>query len=233
MATSSIQEILRTFHSRKLLLDPSFNHSSASTLTSLALPPGSHDLLEPTSGGNSFDADVVLVFTVLLCALICSLGWNAILRCALKCLRIVSSDDNSGNGTNSGSTIAKLANPGINIKALKMFPEVSYSADLKIPGLESECVICLMEFSPGEKIRILPKCKHGFHVKCIDRWLNCHSSCPTCRHCLLETCNKIIDGGDANLSQSSNAALPRGPPQEFIINIAPLEPEGIISTCHN
>ncbi|GAA0179085.1 hypothetical protein LIER_29928 [Lithospermum erythrorhizon] len=231
MASSTFQVILRTFHSRKLLFSPSFNQSSASTLTSVAPPPGSHDLLKPTAWESSFDSNAAMVFTVLLSGLICSLALNALIRCALKCSCLFSSDDDSGNGSNSGSIVGKLTNQGINKMALKTFPVVSYSANLEIPGLESECVICLTEFSPGEKIRILPKCSHGFHVNCIDKWLSCHSSCPTCRHCLIETCQKIV-GCTTAPQASSNASLP-GPPQEIIIRIAPLEPEGIVHNGHS
>ncbi|KAF5176250.1 Ring-h2 finger protein atl73 [Thalictrum thalictroides] len=59
---------------------------------------------------------------------------------------------------------------------------------MKLAGVEpsadaaaAECAICLSEFVQGEGIRILPKCKHGFHVKCIEAWLSAHVSCPTCR----------------------------------------------------
>ncbi|GAA0173352.1 hypothetical protein LIER_41511 [Lithospermum erythrorhizon] len=224
MATS-IEQILETFHSRKLLLYPSFNHSSAS----ITPHPGPHHLLEPSARENSFDAKIVMVLSVLLCALICSLGLNSIIRCVMRCSRFVSSDDESSNGNNAIS--GKIANTGIKKQALKTFPVVSYSTDPKIPGLESECVICLQDFFTGEKIKILPKCNHGFHVKCIDKWLNCHSSCPTCRHCLIETCQKIV-GCTTTPQSSSNVSLP-GPFQEIIISIAPLEPEGIIFNYHS
>ncbi|KAF3671086.1 E3 ubiquitin-protein ligase ATL41 [Capsicum annuum] len=29
--------------------------------------------------------------------------------------------------------------------------------------------------------RILANCKHSFHVGCIDKWFDCHSTCPVCR----------------------------------------------------
>ncbi|XP_059639451.1 RING-H2 finger protein ATL79-like [Cornus florida] len=46
---------------------------------------------------------------------------------------------------------------------------------------EVECVVCLSQVSGGEKYRILPECHHGFHVHCIDAWLQVRSTCPLCR----------------------------------------------------
>ncbi|XP_049398043.1 E3 ubiquitin-protein ligase ATL42-like [Solanum stenotomum] len=45
-----------------------------------------------------------------------------------------------------------------------------------------ECAVCLSRFEDVEVLRLLPKCKHAFHTKCIDQWLEKHSSCPLCRH---------------------------------------------------
>lgn len=42
------------------------------------------------------------------------------------------------------------------------------------------CTVCLDRVTQGEKIRILPKCKHCYHVECIDAWLESHSTCPNC-----------------------------------------------------
>ena len=69
---------------------------------------------------------------------------------------------------------------GVKRAALRELPTLVYSARL---GLQSECTICLSEFAPGERVRVLPKCGHGFHARCVDRWLADHSSCPTCRQC--------------------------------------------------
>ncbi|XP_027071788.1 RING-H2 finger protein ATL8-like [Coffea eugenioides] len=46
---------------------------------------------------------------------------------------------------------------------------------------ELRCVICLRDISSGEKYRVLPECNHGFHVDCIDVWLQKNSTCPLCR----------------------------------------------------
>ncbi|KAJ1979543.1 hypothetical protein H4R35_001470 [Dimargaris xerosporica] len=45
----------------------------------------------------------------------------------------------------------------------------------------TDCAICLDEFEPGVRIRMLP-CHHYFHTKCIDIWLTKKSSlCPLCK----------------------------------------------------
>ncbi|XP_027343873.1 RING-H2 finger protein ATL40-like [Abrus precatorius] len=44
-----------------------------------------------------------------------------------------------------------------------------------------ECAVCLSVLEDGEMLRLLPNCKHSFHVACIDTWLASHSTCPICR----------------------------------------------------
>ncbi|CAN1349222.1 RING-H2 finger protein ATL78 [Linum perenne] len=130
-----------------------------------------------------------MVLSVLLCALICSLGLNSIVRCALRISQLVpAAGDQLSSGSNTTAT-TRRANTGIKKKALKTFPVVIFSDGM---NLDAECVICLSEFAAGDRVKILPRCNHGFHVKCIDKWLGSHSSCPTCRHCLLDTCRKIV-----------------------------------------
>ncbi|KAI8062692.1 hypothetical protein BC940DRAFT_308135 [Gongronella butleri] len=44
------------------------------------------------------------------------------------------------------------------------------------------CLVCLDDFAPKHQVRVL-KCRHVFHVECVDRWLvESHNSCPVCRH---------------------------------------------------
>jgi E3 ubiquitin-protein ligase ATL10/75/76/77/78 len=141
------------------------------------------------------------------------LALNSIIRCALRFSNVAINNDTFSSSSSNPSP--QLVNKGIKKRILKKFPTMSYSTELKLPGLDTECMICLSEFAKGEKVRILPKCNHGFHVRCVDRWLKEHSSCPKCRQCLLETCRKI--GG----SQVQPIVLPV---PETIIRIQPLEP---------
>ncbi|KAH8493818.1 hypothetical protein Peur_061418 [Populus x canadensis] len=48
-------------------------------------------------------------------------------------------------------------------------------------GEPVECSICLGTILEGDTVRVLPNCKHTFHVECIDMWLGSHSTCPICR----------------------------------------------------
>ncbi|URD80706.1 E3 ubiquitin-protein ligase [Musa troglodytarum] len=45
----------------------------------------------------------------------------------------------------------------------------------------TDCSVCLSEFREDDSLRLLPKCSHAFHLRCIDTWLRSHSNCPLCR----------------------------------------------------
>ncbi|MFQ6657950.1 hypothetical protein Gotur_027425 [Gossypium turneri] len=127
----------------------------------------------------------------------------------VKCAIRGSSSVASESGVNPS---AKLANKGVERKALNSFPTIKYATELKLTSLDTACAICLSEFAAEERLRILPKCNHGFHTQCIDTWLRSHSSCPTCRHCLIETDQKTN-----NCSTIGSLEQPL-PVQESIIN---------------
>ncbi|GLJ39848.1 hypothetical protein SUGI_0814820 [Cryptomeria japonica] len=64
-----------------------------------------------------------------------------------------------------------------NIRGL---PKVKYGSLVEEEKRE-KCCICLEEIGGEESVRILPKCKHYLHGRCIDQWLLCQSNCPVCR----------------------------------------------------
>ncbi|GAB2273057.1 hypothetical protein Dimus_007865 [Dionaea muscipula] len=57
----------------------------------------------------------------------------------------------------------------------------------------TDCCVCLGEFEEYETLRLLPKCRHAFHVICIDTWLKSHSNCPLCRASVVSPCVQPID----------------------------------------
>ncbi|KAI3512226.1 hypothetical protein L1887_19522 [Cichorium endivia] len=70
---------------------------------------------------------------------------------------------------------------GIDKKAIESLPFFRFSS-LKGSKEGLECVVCLSKFEDSEVLRLLPKCRHAFHMNCIDTWLESHSSCPLCRY---------------------------------------------------
>ncbi|KAK8953394.1 RING-H2 finger protein ATL13 [Platanthera guangdongensis] len=90
-----------------------------------------------------------------------------------------------------------LHDAGVDQSFIDTLPIFIYKA---IIGLKDpfDCAVCLCEFDPEDKLRLLPKCSHAFHIDCIDAWLLSHSTCPLCRRSLFpdfspaHSCNPIV-----------------------------------------
>ncbi|KAL4308652.1 hypothetical protein GQ457_01G024270 [Hibiscus cannabinus] len=151
--------------------------------TEVSLPPQeyaneTHDIYIRET---NFDSNMVFILAALLCALVSALVLNSIVGCARRCSSRFVPD------TQERPTVtARMATPGLKKRDLEQIPVAVVGSGLSFTSIE--CPICLGEFEDGEKVRVLPKCNHGFHVRCIDTWLVSHSSCPNCRHSLLEYC---------------------------------------------
>lgn len=72
-------------------------------------------------------------------------------------------------------------NSGIDRSVIESLPVFRFGSLMgQKDGLE--CAVCLATFDSSEVLRLLPKCKHAFHVECVDTWLDAHSTCPLCRY---------------------------------------------------
>jgi E3 ubiquitin-protein ligase DOA10 len=59
------------------------------------------------------------------------------------------------------------------------------------------CSICISEFTPGEELRLLPRCGHMFHHDCLLPWLmEAKSICPLCQTKVIE--EDTNDNGNNN-----------------------------------
>lgn len=85
-----------------------------------------------------------------------------------------------GANNNTNSRILQRKNSGIDRSVLELLPSFKFSS-LKGEKDGLECSVCLARFEDPEVLRLLPKCKHAFHVECLDTWLDVHSTCPLCR----------------------------------------------------
>ncbi|XP_071699297.1 RING-H2 finger protein ATL72-like [Rutidosis leptorrhynchoides] len=116
---------------------------------------------------TGFDTNTLVVLAALLFTLIGALALNSIIHYALKRRRaLLDAEVDMADGLEK-RTIRKIP-----IDVFKLTTDV----------LVTECSICLGDFKDGEKVRVLPGCNHEFHVKCVDKWLVDHMSCPNCRH---------------------------------------------------
>ena len=153
---------------------------------------------------DSFDflnANTILVLAALLVyGLVAALALRAVLQCALRACRLRSGgagggapeQDDPGHGAGQASVAARRGGkhqqqrpPRRETKLVRALPCLAYSAGVarELAGSSrSECAICLAAFARGEAVRVLPRCGHGFHARCIDRWLAAaRPTCPTCR----------------------------------------------------
>ncbi|XP_057539553.1 RING-H2 finger protein ATL74-like [Amaranthus tricolor] len=167
-------------------------------------PPRHHHLNEPSppttitlqgSGPNdvsdhiNIDANMVIILSVLLFALLCALGLNSFVRCALRYCSNWHRNHHREVGPIIGPYTGTL-NRGLKRSTIRQIPTTNYQMDssgttrVNNIVMSTDCMVCLGEFIEGEKIKVLPKCNHGFHTKCIDTWLLSNSTCPTCRHSL-------------------------------------------------
>lgn len=96
---------------------------------------------------------------------------------------------------NPGIGRSRSRQSGIDKQVIEALPFFKFSS-LKGSKEGLECAVCLFKFEDEEILRLLPKCKHAFHMNCIDKWLEHHSTCPLCRykvdHADIKTFNSSI-----------------------------------------
>lgn len=132
---------------------------------------------------------------------------------------------NDGNFTSSAATGASAArrNSGIERLVIESLPIFRF-ASLRGHKEGLECSVCLNRFEPNEILKLLPKCKHAFHVECVDTWLDAHSTCPLCRYrvdpedVLLFDKDRTLE--EVSLARVSSTELGKRKPDEFTRRIS-------------
>lgn len=93
------------------------------------------------------------------------------------------------NGNSSGIHPYNMSVSSSRSMRIRALPKGKYgclrrSGDIN-RNYPSSCAICFSCIPEKDEVRILPNCRHYFHVSCIDRWLlPCtvnNSACPLCR----------------------------------------------------
>ncbi|EFJ06696.1 hypothetical protein SELMODRAFT_186618 [Selaginella moellendorffii] len=77
---------------------------------------------------------------------------------------------------------------GLDQVTLESYPRIVFSAQQPLPHpQDTACAICLADYREAEMLRVLPDCRHVFHVQCIDSWMRLQATCPMCRTSPLPT----------------------------------------------
>ena len=71
---------------------------------------------------------------------------------------------------------------GLDPLVIASLPKLLYKqTDQFSQGEVIECSVCLGNIVEDATIRVLPNCKHIFHVACVDKWFSSNTTCPICR----------------------------------------------------
>ncbi|KAL6131015.1 hypothetical protein ACLB2K_069393 [Fragaria x ananassa] len=95
----------------------------------------------------------------------------------------VAEDDDLENPQNDDDNNSAA---GLHHNVINSYPKFPFSKELG-GGDASTCSICLCDYREFEMLRMMPECRHHFHLMCLDAWLKLNGSCPVCRNSPLPT----------------------------------------------
>lgn len=72
-------------------------------------------------------------------------------------------------------------NRGLDESVIREIPTFQYRREEGRARSGRGCVVCLNEFQEQDTLRVLPNCRHAFHLDCIDIWFQSNANCPLCR----------------------------------------------------
>ncbi|KAE8798723.1 RING-H2 finger protein ATL67 [Hordeum vulgare] len=88
----------------------------------------------------------------------------------------VAEDDSPGSSSRGATGSTPV---GLDPAVIASYPKAPFARAAAAGDLA--CSICLCEYRDGEMQRIMPECRHRFHLMCLDAWLRRSASCPVCR----------------------------------------------------
>ncbi|KAK9103769.1 hypothetical protein Sjap_021023 [Stephania japonica] len=137
---------------------------------------------------------LILLSTILLASYICCRA-RARARSAaasgpdgivLPRIIFVAEEDEEGmRGDGDGDGDGRVS--GLDQTVINSYPKFVFARSRDLGGGDAMCSICLCDYKEGEMMRMMPDCRHFFHLGCVDAWLRIHASCPVCRNSPLPT----------------------------------------------
>ncbi|PWA39493.1 zinc finger, RING/FYVE/PHD-type [Artemisia annua] len=171
----------------------------------------SHSSFSPDNGEKYSNSDSVSKFepslVVVVGALSIVFSLTFITLIYIKCCHTPSSDDHHEIFGNISTRKSRCS--GLDKTIIELLPSFKFST---LKGWKNglECSVCLSAFEDVEVLRLLPKCKHAFHIDCIDQWLEKHSTCPLCRVKVIEDDIALFTNSSSlrfNVSEPSSLGL--------------------------
>uniref|UniRef100_A0A0D9V5D2 RING-type domain-containing protein n=1 Tax=Leersia perrieri TaxID=77586 RepID=A0A0D9V5D2_9ORYZ len=102
-----------------------------------------------------------------------------------RVLFVAEGSESPDGGAYSSGVAAASCPVGLDPTAIASYPKVPFYGGGAGAGAGADadamCSICLSEYADGEMLRVMPDCRHRFHVACLDAWLRRNASCPVCR----------------------------------------------------
>jgi len=95
------------------------------------------------------------------------------------------------DGEHRYSIVCKSKKPNVKHLTKHLGNYIRIKHDDSLIKNNESCAICSDSFQAKQYKRSLPKCKHQFHKKCIDKWFSTNvekMNCPICR----ENYNNVI-----------------------------------------
>ncbi|XP_026405965.1 RING-H2 finger protein ATL13-like [Papaver somniferum] len=175
--------------SQRHVLSPSqqpFLLLSESTTTSSSPPPPVLVTNNSFDVGNKISPSILLIIIILAVIFFISGLLHLLVRFLFRpTIRDPEDSDNVTALQGQLQQLFHLHDAGVDQSYIDTLPVFFYNAIMGIKKYPFDCAVCLCEFEDDDKLRLLPKCSHAFHLECIDTWLLSHSTCPLCRGSLL------------------------------------------------
>ncbi|KAK9906209.1 hypothetical protein M0R45_002753 [Rubus argutus] len=198
--------------------DPKIGDIATSYPASLSPPPPlNKDSAVSNSKSNSFRPSIGIIVGVL--TTLFSVTFLLLLyakHCKRGSIVVIGFNHAANSGPPRAAALRK--NSGIDRAVIESLPVFRFGS-LRGHKDGLECAVCLSRFEPTEVLRLLPKCKHAFHVECVDTWLDAHSTCPLCRYRVDPEDILLIEDAKLLHQQNSQPLTPAPPPANDVVVI--------------
>lgn len=171
-----------------------FNHESQ------ALPPIKNSLYQPplaTTSGTSFPIIAIVLLCIMATAFLLVSYYIFVTKCCLNWQHFDPLRRFSVSRSQQPEDLLMAYSPswltqGLDQSLIREIPSFQYSRNGGEQRRLYKCVVCLNDFQEQDTLRVLPSCNHGFHLDCIDVWLQSNANCPLCRLSISGTTRHVM-----------------------------------------